>query len=49
MEMIKPETVVEMLREEGLQVTLEEATQIILLIYTLAEIAVIQILQHENS
>jgi hypothetical protein len=49
MEMIKPETVVEMLRQEGLQVTLEEAAQIIFLVYTLAEIAVIQILQNENS
>lgn len=49
MEMVKAETVVEMLRQEGLQITLEEATQIILLVYTLAEIAVIQILQNESS
>lgn len=49
MEMIKPEAVVEIFRQEGLQITLEEAAQIIILVYTLAEIAVTQILENENS
>lgn len=45
MEKIRPEKVVEMLRQRGIQVTLEQAVLILVLMKKLAEIAVSQYLK----
>ena len=48
MEKLTPKMAVNLLRKEGLNVTLEEAEEILIVIYILAEMAVNQILRHEN-
>lgn len=48
MEKLTPKMAVDLLRKEGLNVTLEEAEEILIAICILAEIAVNQILRHEN-